>query len=240
MQGKKVLLVDDDVYIREVTRRVFIRAGAEVELASDGQEGLRKFFDVQPDLVVLDIMMPVMDGWETCRQIRMSSDVPVVLLTSLSSDEEIVRGLEAGADDFVSKPFKPDVLLARSRAVLRRSKAAAAQETARSYQDGHLSVDLETRRVLAGDRRVSLTPTEYRLLVYLIRNSGRVISFTQILENVWGEEYMDSPNYVHVYISHLRQKLEKDPANPRYFVSEHGTGYRFMRQDHDGSDQPKE
>ena len=240
MQGKKVLLVDDDVYIREVTRRVFVRAGAEVELASDGQEGLRKFFEVQPDLVVLDIMMPVMDGWETCRQMRMSSDVPVVLLTSLSSDEEIVRGLEAGADDFVSKPFKPDVLLARSRAVLRRRKAAAQQEVARSYQDGHLSVDLETRRVMAGDRRISLTPTEYRLLVYMIRNSGRVLSFTQILENVWGEEYMDSPNYVHVYISHLRQKLEKDPANPCYFVSEHGTGYRFMRQDFNGVEQPKD
>ena len=114
------------------------------------------------------------------------------------------------------------------------------QDAARSYRDGHLSVDLETRRVMAGERRINLTPTEYRLLVYMIRNSGRVLSFTQILENVWGEEYMDSPNYVHVYISHLRQKLEKDSASPRYFISEHGTGYRFMRQDNNGDEQLKE
>jgi DNA-binding response OmpR family regulator len=231
MQGKKILLVDDDVYIREVTRRVFNRIGAEVVLASDGLEGLQKFFEVQPDLVVLDIMMPNLDGWETCRQIRLTSDVPVIMLTSLSSDDEIVRGLEAGADDFVSKPFKPDVLLARSRAVLRRAKAAESKELYKLYQDGHLTVDMENRRVLVGERRISLTPTEYRLLVYMIRNAGRVLSFSQILEKVWGEEYQDSPNYVHVYISHLRQKLEKDARNPQYFVSEHGAGYRFMKQD---------
>jgi DNA-binding response OmpR family regulator len=142
MQGKKILLVDDDVYIREVTRRVFNRIGAEVVLASDGLEGLQKFFEVQPDLVVLDIMMPNLDGWETCRQIRLTSDVPVIMLTSLSSDDEIVRGLEAGADDFVSKPFKPDVLLARSRAVLRRAKAAESKELYKLYQDGHLTVDM--------------------------------------------------------------------------------------------------
>jgi DNA-binding response OmpR family regulator len=182
-------------------------------------------------LVVLDIMMPNLDGWETCRQIRLTSDVPVIMLTSLSSDDEIVRGLEAGADDFVSKPFKPDVLLARSRAVLRRAKAAESKELYKLYQDGHLTVDMENRRVLVGERRISLTPTEYRLLVYMIRNAGRVLSFSQILEKVWGEEYQDSPNYVHVYISHLRQKLEKDARNPQYFVSEHGAGYRFMKQD---------
>jgi two-component system KDP operon response regulator KdpE len=219
------------VYIREVTRRVFNRIGAEVVLASDGLEGLQKFFEVQPDLVVLEIMMPNLDGWETCRQIRLTSDVPVIMLTSLSSDDEIVRGLEAGADDFVSKPFKPDVLLARSRAVLRRAKAAESKELYKLYQDGHLTVDMENRRVLVGERRISLTPTEYRLLVYMIRNAGRVLSFSQILEKVWGEEYQDSPNYVHVYISHLRQKLEKDARNPQYFVSEHGAGYRFMKQD---------
>lgn len=236
MQGKKILLVDDDVYIREVTRRVFQRAGAEVEVASDGEDGLRKFFGLQPDLVVLDIMMPVMDGWETCRQMRLHSAVPVVLLTSLSSDDEIVRGLEAGADDFVSKPFKPDVLLARTRAVLRRAQAMIGKELVRVYQDDHISVDMETRRVIVNDRRVNLTPTEYRLLVYMIRNAGRVLSFENILKNVWGEEYLDSPNYVHVYISHLRQKLEKDPPNPKYFISEHGTGYRFMRQDMPAAD----
>ena len=230
MQGKKVLLVDDDVYIREVVRRVFVRVGADVTVASDGQEGLQKFFEAQPDLVILDIMMPNMDGWETCRQIRLTSDTPVVLLTSLSSDDEIVRGLEAGADDFVSKPFKPDVLLARSRAVLRRAKPSSVSEAVKQYQDQHLFVDMENRRVLAGSHRISLTPTEYRLLVYMLRNAGRVLSFTQILENVWGDEYRDSPNYVHVYISHLRQKLEKDPRDPKYFVSEHGTGYRFVKQ----------
>jgi two-component system KDP operon response regulator KdpE len=205
-----------------------------VTVSSDGQDGLEKFFATQPDLVVLDIMMPAMDGWETCRQIRLVSDTPVILLTSLSSDEEIVRGLEAGADDFVSKPFRPDVLLARARAVMRRARPLSEQELIRRYADGYLTVDLENRRVTVTNRRVNLTPTEYRLLIYLIRNAGKVLSFTQILENVWGEEYRDSPNYVHVYISHLRQKLERDPHNPQYFVSEHGTGYQFLRQDPSG------
>jgi two-component system KDP operon response regulator KdpE len=230
MQDKKVLLVDDDSYMLELTRRVFQRAGSKIISASDGQEGLRLFFEHQPDLVILDIVMPNLDGWETCRQIRTVSDTPVVLLTSLSSDEEIVRGLEAGADDFVSKPFRPEVLLARARAVMRRVRTLSNQELVSSYADDHLSIDLESRLVFIKGKRVSLTPTEYRLLVYMVRNEGRVLSFSQILEHVWGEEYRDSPNYVHVYISHLRQKLEPEPQSPRYFLSEHGMGYRFASQ----------
>lgn len=230
MQDKKILLVDDDVYIREIAKRVFVREGAEVIVASDGQEALQKFHEHKPDLVVLDIVMPKMDGWETCRQIRLVSDAPIIMLTSLKSDEEIVRGLEYGADDFVSKPFKPDVLLARVRAVLRRARSETELSAFKQYQDDHLMVDMETRRVVAGGKRINLTPIEYRLLIYLIRNSGRVLSFSQILENVWGEEYRDSPNYVHVYISHLRQKLEKDSRDPKYFLSEHGAGYRFVKK----------
>lgn len=236
MLGKKVLLIDDDVYIREVTRRVFIRADAQVEVAADGQSGLARFFEFQPDLVILDIIMPVMDGWEACRQIRRVSEIPVILLTSLSSDDEIVRGLEAGADDFVSKPFKPEVLVARARAVLRRGKPTTMGGVVHSYQDDYISVDLDNRRVTVDNKRVNLTPTEYRLLVYMIRNAGQALTFAQVLENVWGDEYKDSPNYVHVYISHLRQKLEKDPSQPRYFISEHGLGYRFVRHDFPGGE----
>ncbi|MEW5867857.1 MAG: response regulator transcription factor [Chloroflexota bacterium] len=227
MQGIKVLLVDDDVYLRDLIRRALTRAGAEVCEASDGVEAVDRFFQCHPDLVILDIMMPTQDGWETCRQIRQHSSVPVVMLTSLSSDEEIIRGLEYGADDFVIKPVNVQVLLARARAVLRRVEPETAFPLV--YQDSHLKVDLESSLVSVAGVQTKLSPTEFRLLSYMLRNAGRLLTFNQILQNVWGEAYQDSPNYVHVYISHLRQKIETDPKSPQYILSEHGAGYRFKR-----------
>jgi DNA-binding response OmpR family regulator len=229
VQSKKVLIIDDDVHIRKAGEHIFARAGAEVYTAANSQEGLRMLYASQPNLVILDIMMPDEDGFETCRQIRRLSDVPVIMLTALKQDEDIVRGLECGADDFVTKPFSQEVLLARARAVIRRSQLAPPTEKINSFSDDYLTVDLERYRVLVRGEPANLTPTEYRLLTYLVQNAGRVLTFHQILEHVWGWEYQDSIDYVHVYMSHLRQKLEEDPKRPRYLLTEHGIGYRFEK-----------
>ena len=168
MRGKKVLLVDDDPYIREIMKLAFIRSGAQVVEASDGQEAIQRFHDCHPDLVILDLIMPFQDGWETCRKIRLHSNIPVIILTSLSSDREIIRGLETGADDFVSKPINIQVLLARAGAVLRRMKAEPQEEPSAIFEDDHLMIDLEKRLILLDGVKVNLTPTEFRLLEYLL------------------------------------------------------------------------
>ncbi len=231
MDGKKILVIDDDTLIQDIARRAFEQAGAEVYMAASGQEGLRQLFNHRPHLIILDIMMPDMDGWETCRQIRLLSDVPIIMLTSLSNEEAVIKGLDSGADDFMSKPFGSGVLLSRSRAVLRRVTAPPSLERPVRYQDDYLGIDLEKRKVFVRGDLVKLTPTEYKLLEYLVSNAGRVLTFHQILENVWGWEYRDSIDYVHVYVSHLRKKVEEDPKNSRYFLTEHGVGYRFEKLD---------
>lgn len=230
MRGKTILVIDDDLNIRKMTEHMFTREGARVITASDGLDGLRKFYEYRPDLIILDIMMPEEDGWETCRSLRKFSDVPIVMLTALKTDEDITRGLNYGADDFVTKPFSPGVLLARARAVLRRTEAYTAEGKPFKYSDGYLTIDMHVRRVFIKGQPVKLTPTEFQLLVYLAQNPGRVLTLQQILENVWGWEYQDSLEYVHVYMSHLRKKIEEDPKQPKYIVTEHGTGYRFEKQ----------
>jgi DNA-binding response OmpR family regulator len=227
LQGKKILVVDDDKMILDLVQRSFAREGAEVTMAENGRVGLRRFFGLRPDLVVLDIMMPEIDGWEACRQIRVLSEVPIILLTSLDQDEDIIRGLDAGADDFISKPFSPKVLLARARAALRRGEQAPERGRQAGYRDEYLQVDLEKHLVQVRGEPVKLTVKEHKLLAYLIQNAGRVCTFDQILENVWGWEYQDSVDYVHVYLSHLRRKIEADPKQPRYLETVHGLGYRF-------------
>jgi two-component system, OmpR family, KDP operon response regulator KdpE len=232
VQGKTILVVDDDYDIRQITTVTFQRAGAKVITAANGAEGLRKFYTHKPDLVVLDIMMPGENGWDICREIRKLSDVPLIMITALHRDEEIIRSLDAGADDFVTKPFSIDVLSARARAVLRRSHPVLEDSRPTSYEDADLQICLEERQVFMNQQPVKLTPKEFKLLAYLLNNSDRVLSFNQILENVWGWEYIDSPDYVHVYVSHLRQKIENDPKNPRYLITEHGMGYRFIKKSH--------
>lgn len=230
MQAKKILTIDDDGNIRRMIEHTFTEAGAEVFSASNGPDGLRLLYKHKPDLIILDIMMPEMDGWQVCRQIRQLTDVPVILLTALKSDEEIIQGLEVGADDFISKPFNPKVLLARARAVLRRVEQEPEKVGLQGYQDHHLNIDLEEYKVIVAGQAIKLTTTEYRLLGYLVQNAGRLRTFDQILENVWGYEYRDSPDYVHVYVSQLRRKIEPDPKNPIYIETERGAGYRFVRQ----------
>jgi DNA-binding response OmpR family regulator len=227
--GKTILVIDDDRNLLRLVEHTFSPTGALLYTAESGEEGLRRFYARQPDLVILDVMMPDMDGWQVCSRIREVSDVPIVFLTALGKELEVVRGLDCGAVDYVTKPFSPDILVARVRAALRRTDLASGQPKLPSYRDDYLTIDLEARRVLVRGKLVKLTATEYQLLAYLVQNSGRVLGFQQILEKVWGCEYQDSINYVHVYMSHLRNKLEEDPKNPCYLLTEHGVGYRFQR-----------
>lgn len=230
MNGKKILIIDDDVNLGQTIKLTFARAGAEVFTAVDGRDGLRQFYENRPDLVILDVRMPDINGWETCRQIRLLSNVPIIMLTTLDNDEDVIRGLDHGADDFVTKPFSRDVLLARARAVLRRSELLAEPEDQFGYNDGYLVIDLRKHRVQVNNQAIQLSSTEFRLLTYLLQNAGQVLTYQNILDKVWGWEYQDSIDYVHVYISHLRRKIEADPRNPKYLLTERGTGYRFEKR----------
>lgn len=231
MIGKKVLIIDDDVDVQRINEKVFRNIGANVKVAANGADGIRKFFLEKPDLVITDCMMPEIDGFETCRRIRQVSSVPIIMLTALNSEEEIIQGLESGADDFISKPFSPDILVARSKALLRRFELPHDSTShGQYYSDGYLTIDLEKRIVLVNSSVIKLTRTEYNLLAYLLQNSGWVRTFDQILENVWGPEYQGSLDYVHVYISNLRKKIEVDQKKPIYLESEHGVGYRFNKK----------
>jgi DNA-binding response OmpR family regulator len=233
MNSKKILVIDDDINLCQLIKYTFMGLGAEVYTAVNGQEGIRQFFNHRPDLVLLDIRMPIMDGWETCKEIRKLSHVPIIMLTTFHRDDEVVRGLNLGADDYVSKPFDSKVLIARTMAALRRAELPSETLKPISYNDNYLVVDLENRRVHVYGRPVKLSAREYDLLTLLLTNAGRVLTYEQILDRVWGWEYRDNTDYIHVYLSHLRRKIEKDPKNPRYLITEHGIGYRFEKpQDH--------
>ena len=229
MNDKKVLIIDDDADLLHLTGLLFKKAGAQIFTAHDGLEGISKLFVCNPDLIILDVMMPGTNGFDVCHRIRQVSNAPIIMLTALNHEQELVRGLEAGADDFLSKPFSPEILLARARTILRRSAMGNVQNTNFQFNNGHLSIDIERRDVLVEDQRVKLTPVEFRLLVYLARHAGKVLTFNHILTNVWGDEYQGSIDYVHVYVSHLRNKIEENPKNPRYILTVYGVGYIFER-----------
>ncbi len=227
MQEKTLLIVDDDIDLCRMIKHTFDAEGMQVFSANDGREGIQAFFQHRPDLVLLDIRMPEMDGWELCRQIRLMSDTPVIMLTTLDEDQEIVRGLQIGADDFVTKPFSREVLLARVQAVFRRTAVQPQPTSAATYHDGYLMVDLARHEVWREGELVRLSATEFRLLCYMLKHAGNVLTHRSILNNVWGSD-CNNPEYVHVYLWHLRKKLEKDPRSPNYLVTEHGFGYRFV------------
>lgn len=229
MESKQILIVDDDVSLCQMLKLTFKKEGAKVHTAMDGREGLQKFFEEKPDLVLLDIRMPDIEGWDVCRQIRTMSDIPVIMLTTLNRNEDIIRGLESGADDFVTKPFSRKVLIARSRAALRRNRTKSTQTIQENYTDEYLTVNLEERRVFINGEPVRLSGREFNLLAYMIENADRVLTYEQILNKVWGWEYRDSPDYVHVYLSHLRKKIEPNPKKPLYLQTEYGIGYRFNK-----------
>jgi DNA-binding response OmpR family regulator len=230
MIGKKILLIDDDPDFLKLISLIFKESGAQTFTAQDGLEGMGKLFTQRPDLIILDVMMPGIDGFQICERIRQYSNTPLIMLTALDHDEHMLKGLEAGADDFLSKPINREILLARAKAVIRRTEQNNGYPDVYNYDDGRLQIDIEKHRVLVGGKQVKLTPVEFRLLAYLATNSGRVLPFEQILDNVWGSEYKGNDDYVHVYVSHLRSKIEQDPKKPRYIMSIHGVGYIFEKQ----------
>ncbi|MDD5288816.1 MAG: response regulator transcription factor [Dehalococcoidales bacterium] len=230
--SKKVLVVDDDVDFTEIVNVVLSREGLDVLTASNGREALRILFEAKPDLVLLDVIMPQMDGWQTCKYIREASDIPIIILSGQSrSEDDIVRGLDHGADEYILKPISNRELAARVKAILRRAELPSAKEPEQNniYIDDHLVVNLEERKVLVNGERIRLTPIEFRLFSQLMNNAGRILTHKQLLEKVWGWEYTDDVDYVRIYISHLRQKIEENPSQPHYILTDPGVGYYFHK-----------
>ena len=222
----KILVVDDSLDTTWLLQRVLTQDGYEVQIAHDGREGLRVAFDFQPDLILLDVMMPDMDGWTMLRRLRDFSDVPVIMLTAVSGEEHLVQGLDEGADDYVTKPYSVDEVRARVRAVLRRRGTASSEKSSLlRFDGGQLIVDPLAQQVFVRGKAVELSPTEYKLLLCLAYNAGQVLTVDQILDNVWGVGYEESTDSVKLYVWYLRRKLEENPRKPRYIQTKRGTGY---------------
>lgn len=225
---RRVLVVDDEERMVRFIRLNLEHDGFQVVQALTGGQAIDRLRETLPDIVLLDIMLPDMDGFEVLELIREVSDVPVIMLTARGEEEDRVRGLELGADDYVTKPFSPRELVSRVRAVLRRTEASRGGSHGPIKVDDRLVLDFDRREVWVDGELVKLRPTEYRLLYHLVQNAGWVLTHDQLLAKVWGYEYRDEPHYVRLYINYLRQKLEKDPANPKYILTERGVGYRFV------------
>lgn len=225
----KALIIDDDVAFTRVIQLRLEQEGYEVIIADSGIEGLRQAYDGHPDLVILDVMMPGLDGWETCQRLREICDVPIIMLTAKDGKVDTVRGLELGADDYVTKPFSTEELVARMRALLRRARLPLSPHPPTVYADGELVVDFAKHRVMVRGKRVDLTPTEFRLLSCLARSPGRVIPHKTLLIRAWGPEYIGETQYLKLYIRYLREKIEKDPSKPQYILTEWGIGY-YLRE----------
>ncbi len=225
----KILVVDDAPEVIEAVTVSFTLQWREVEVlgATDGERGLDLVEQARPDLVLLDIAMPGLDGYETLRRLREFSDVPVIMLTARDGVLDKVKGLELGADDYVTKPFDHLELLARVKALLRRLAMPAPVSRAPSFASGDLTVDFASQQVRLRGAPVSLTPVEYKLLYHLVRNAGHVLRHETLLAKVWGREYVDEVDYLRVYIRRLRRKLEANPEQPVYILTERGVGYRF-------------
>ncbi len=224
--GKTVLVVDDESRMVEFISMNLELEGFRVVRAANGSEALGKASKEHPDLVLLDIMMPEMDGFETLEGLRETTSVPVIFLTAKSEEVDRIKGLDLGADDYIAKPFSPRELVSRIRAVLRRTEPAAMTNS-EIVVDNELRVNFDQRKVIVRGQEVRLRPTEYRLLYQLVTNAGKLLTHEVLLSRVWGAEYRDEDQYVRLYITYLRQKIEKDPKNPRYILSERGLGYRF-------------
>ena len=226
---ERILVIDDSERDRRLLRDTLELGGYTVEEATGGSEGLRTLFASRPDLVVLDVLMPNVDGWTVCQRIREITDIPIIMLTALNQPEEEVKGLELGADDFVSKPLSPRQLVARVQAVLRRVQAPVATQEDFIFDDGGLRVDVAHHQVRLEGEPVELSPTEFRLLVALAEGAGRVQPSASLLQQVWGPEYVDDVDFLRIYIWRLRKKLERDPEQPVRILTERGFGYRLAR-----------
>lgn len=227
-KDRRILVVDDEERMVHFIRLNLEHDGFQVFEAFNGKQAIEKIRSNLPDLVLLDVMMPDIDGFEVLSMIRESSTVPVIMLTAKGEEEDRVHGLELGADDYITKPFSPRELVSRVRAVLRRTEIAGVSTHGLIEVDDRLKLDFGRHEVWVDDQLVKLRPTEYRLLYHLVQNAGWVLTHDQILTKVWGYEYRDEPHYVRLYINYLRQKIEEDPANPKYILTERGVGYRFI------------
>ena len=227
----KVLVIEDDPGIIEVVSLCFqLRwSGTTVVRAENGNKGVELVEMERPDVVILDIGLPDIDGYQVLREIRRFSDVPVIMLTIRGEDTDIARGLELGADDYITKPFSHIELIARVQAVLRRTQGISVTDEEKPFSAGKLSVDFNRNEVLLHGEPLKLTSTERKLLYYFIRNEGRILSHEALLAKVWGDSYIDARDLLRVHIQHLRQKLEDNTENPGIIVTEHGIGYRFVR-----------
>jgi DNA-binding response OmpR family regulator len=227
--AERILAIDDDYLLLQLIQRSLESAGYEVTIALNGESGLQQLRKSPPHLVILDVMMPQMDGWEICRRIRDLSTVPVIMLTALGSHQDIVKGLKMGADDYLVKPFHPEELQARVEAVLRRMRMPPppSDTSPLRFGGGDLIIDPANHQVMARSEVVDLTPTEYDLLLFMAKRAGRILSTDIIFDNVWPYDADASPDSVKWYIWRLRNKIEEDARNPRYILTERGIGYRF-------------
>jgi len=232
-QGRTILVVDDEPHIVEAVSMNLELEGYQISCASNGHEALQRLTEDLPDLVILDVMMPEMDGFETLKEIREISTVPVIMLTVKGEETDRIKGLDLGADDYITKPFSPKELVSRLKAVLRRVEMPSPAPKTEIRVDDNLSIDFSRRKVMVKGQEVHLRPTEYRLLYHLVSNAGYIITHEMLLRKVWGYEYRDEDHYLWLYITYLRQKIEDNPKHPRYILGERGIGYRFRELEED-------
>lgn len=226
--NRLILVVDDEERMARFIRLNLEHDGFQVIEAYRGMQAIDLIRERLPDMVLLDVMLPDLDGFEVLKIIREVNSVPVIMLTAKGEEEDRVRGLEYGADDYITKPFSPRELVSRVRAVLRRTESTSMASRDLIEVDDRLRIDFGRREVWVQGNLVKLRPTEYRLLYHLVQNTGWVMTYDQLLAKVWGYEYRDEPHYVRLYVNYLRQKIEEDPANPKYILTERGVGYRFV------------
>lgn len=226
-KGHLILVVDDEKRMVRFIRLNLEQDGFQVISAYNGTEALEQVRTRLPNLILLDVMMPDIDGFEVLKKIREASSVPVIMLTAKGEEDDRVKGLELGADDYVTKPFSPRELVSRVKAVLRRTESVSESTNVIEIDDW-LKLDFYRREIWVNGELIQLRPTEYRLLYHLVQNAGWVVTHDQLLTKVWGYEYQNEPHYVRLYINYLRKKIEKDPSNPEYILTERGVGYRFV------------
>jgi len=224
----KVLIIEDDPEMNRLLQLDLERHGYESHISTNGLDGLRMFHEIRPNLVVLDVALPMMDGLTVCQRIRELSNVPILIMTAHAvSEEEIAKGLNLGADEYMLKPIRNIEFHARVKALLRRAQLSDDEGTPIIYADDYLTVDVDARRVWVAGAETRLTPTEFKLLATFVRHKGQVLTFQQLLEQVWGYEYTTEHHYPRIYVSHLRRKIEPDAKTPTYIQNEYGIGYRF-------------
>jgi len=224
---EKILVVDDDLELLGLTETWLRNTGYEPLTARDGMEGLQLVYSGRPDLVLLDVRMPRMDGWEVCRRIREMCDVPIIMFSINGQKSDLLRGFSLGVDDYITKPFHFPELVARVQSVLRRSLASRQRDDNVTFHNEEMDLDWRSRQVWIRGQKTSMSPTEFRLLSCLIENRGWVVTHEELLRKVWGPNYFGDKAYVKLYIRYLRRKVEKDPGDPKWILTERGVGYRF-------------